>query len=356
MKRELLLSLLILVMLFSCAQVPQQIEEKKIVPTAPLELQNVRNSVVRIVSSPEIHGIGNGFFVAHDKVATNIHLIADANPVSTHVRGREETRSVQGVTAYDVNNNLIILKVSGENVPLPLADSDAVKVGDAISDADPLSRGDRNQNTHGTILGIRDNDGWFSTTLFPDPSISGGAVLNSEREVIGIEVLESEFGYVIPSNTLDVLLMQSDTVEPFTQWQQRDEIRAYSYIQQAKRKFSDGDHNEMMEMLNEAIKLNPKFAAAYANRGQGKLYLGEIESDRGNIEEALKLYASGVEDCTQAILRIPEDAEAYHNRAGGKFRLAQSKANRSDIAKVQLYYQDAIQDWTQVIELNSEVC
>ena len=349
-KSELLLSLLILVTLFSCAQTPQQIEENEIAPTVPLEPQNVRNAVVRIVSPPEIQGFGNGFFVAHDKVVTNIHLIADANPVSGHVRGRKGTRSIQGVTAYDVKNNLVILKVSGENGPLPLADSNAVKVGDAIFDADPLSRRDTSKNTRGTILGIRDDDKWFSTTLSPDPRISGGAVLNSELRVIGIEVMEGEFGYVIPSNTLKVLLTQSDTVEPFAQWQQRDEIRAYSYVQQAKRKFSEGDHSGMMEMLNEAIELNPEFAAAYANRGQGKLYHGELESEQGNTLEAQKHYRSAIDDYNNAIRLNPEFAAAYKDRAFAKKLLASTEVATGRLKEAERNYNEAITDYAEVIK------
>ena len=211
--RKFLLGLLALIILCACARAPQEIEEKSLVLVEPVEPEGVRNSIVRIVSPPDIRGFGNGFFVAPDKIATNIHLIAGADPVSSHVWGRGGTRSIRGVTAFDAKNNLVILKVSVEGMPLPLGDSDAVKTGDAISDAGILARGSKDKAKQGTILGIRDYDKWFSTTLASDPEVSGGPILNSENEVIGIEAVEGEFGYAIPSNALKVLLAESDTVE-----------------------------------------------------------------------------------------------------------------------------------------------
>ena len=346
--RKFSLGLLALIILCACARAPQEIKEKNLVPKALLALEDVRNSIVRIVSTSENRGVGNGFFVAPDKIATNIHLVADANPVTAHVRGRGGTRSIHGVTAYDVKNNLVILKVSVEGVPLPLGDSDAVKTGDAIS-ADGFRARQRNRVAQGTILGIRNRDRWFSTTLTPDPELSGGPILNSKVEVIAVEVMEGEFGYAIPSNALKVLLAQSDAAEPLAQWQQRDVIRAYSYIEQAKRKFSDDDYQGMIEGLNEAIKLYPEFGTAYADRGKGKLYLGEFESQQGNVVEAQRHYNAAIADFNKVIELTPDAATVYKKRGFAKKLLADSEADIGNAA-AQKYYHAAIADYTQAIE------
>ena len=309
--RKFSFSLLILGVLFSCAQAPQEIQEK-LVPTAP---EDVRNSIVRIVSPPENRGMGNGFFVTPDKIATNIHLIAGADPISAHIRGYGGTRSIRGVIAYDVKNNLVILKVSVEGVPLPLGDSNAVKVDDPISAIDPFATKYENKDPQRTILGVRDGDMWFLTTLDPDPDTTGGPVLNSRGKVVGIEVMEGDFGYAIPSNTLKMLLDGSDTVEPLAEWQQREMIRAYSSVEQAKRKFRDGDHTGMIETLNEAITLNQEFAIAYTNRGEGKLRLGEFESAQGNETKAQLHYRSAIDDFDKTLQLNPESAATYKNRA-----------------------------------------
>ena len=347
--RKFALGLLALIILCSCARVPQEIAEKSLVPVEPLKQEDVWNSIVRVVSRSQIRGVGNGFFVAPDKIATNIHLIADANPVSVHVRGSGGVRSIQGITAFDVRNNLVILKVSVEGVPLPLDDSDAVKAGDTIFDAGTLARGSKDKAKQGTILGIRDNDKWFSTTLQSEPNVSGGPVLNSENEVIGIEVIEGAFGYAIPSNALKVLLSQSNTVESFAKWHQRDMIRAYSYIEQAARKFRDDDYSAMIEVLNAAITLNPEFPTTYTKRGEAKLYLGEFESEKGNATEAQRHYRSAIDDSDSALQLNPESAAAYKNRGLAKRLLADSEADTRN-AVAQRSYHEAIDDYTQAIK------
>ena len=347
--RKFALGLLALIILCACARAPQEIVEKSLVPAEPSKSEDVRNSIVRVVSRSQIRGVGNGFFVAPDKIATNIHLIADANPVSVHVRGRGGVGSIRGVTAYDLKNNLVILKVSIKGTPLRLGDSNTVKISDTISDAGLFARGSKDKAKQGTILGIRDNDKWFPTTLQPEPDVSGGPILNSENEVVGIEVIEREFGYAVPSNALKVLLTQSDPVESVKQWQQRDGIRAYSYVEKAKRKFRDDDYSAMIEVLNEAITLNPEFATAYTKRSEGKLHLGAFEAEKGNATEAQRHYRSAIDDSDKALQLNPEFAAAYKNRGLAKRLLADSEANAGK-AVAQRHYHAAIADYTQAIK------
>ncbi len=347
--KKFALGLLALTLLYACARAPQEIQENSLVSAEPSQSEGVHNSIVRIVNPPDLRGFGNGFFVSRDKIATNIHLIAGANPISVHVRGGGVARSIQGVTAYDLKNNLVILKVSIEGTPLLLGDSDTVKTGDTVSDARLLARGSKNKAKQGTILGIRDNDKWFSTTLQPTPEVSGGPILNSENEVIGIEVIEGAFGYAIPSNVLKVLLAGSDTIEPLAQWQQKDEIRAYSYIEQAKGKFRDDDYHGMIEMLNEAVTLNSEFLAAYTKRSEAKLYLGALESEKGTATEAQRHYRSAIDDSDRALQLNRDAVAAYKNRGLAKRLLADSETDTENIA-VQRYYHTAIEDYTHAIE------
>ena len=343
--KKFALCLLALIILCACARAPQEIEEKTLVPLKP---EDVNKSIVRVVNSSNIRGVGNGFYVARDKIATNIHLIAGADLISTHVRGVGGTRSIRNVIAFDIKNDLVILKVSGEGVPLSLGNSDAVKTGDSIFDAGILARGSRDKAKHATILAIRDNDKWFSTTLEPDPKVSGGPILNDKNEVIGIEVMESGFGYAIPSNVLKRLLTQPNAAESFAQWQQRAAIRAYSYLEQAKRKFRDDNHTAMIAALNEAITLYPAFATAYTKRGEGKLYLGAFESEQGTMTAAQRHYRSAIDDCDRALQLNPESA-AYKNRGLAKRLLADAEA-ATENASSQRNYNAAIDDYTHVIK------
>ena len=296
-------------------------------------------------------GVASGFFVDQDKIATNIHVAAYPGVIFARSFDQKTIWRVEGITGYDVKNDLVILKVSGKGVPFPLADSDTVKIGDIVMAAGYPDG--KYRITQGTIYGVRGTDKWLQMRVRISPGNSGSPVINSKGQVIGIvSAIEAPYSYAIPSNTLKALLVESGTTEPLVQWRKREPIRAAVYASQGINKIRTHRYAEAIANFDKAIELNLEKADAYYNRGLAKFRLGDLESTQGNTEEARRLYEAGIEDSTQALKRIPEDVFAYHNRAGGKFRLAQSE---TDIARAQQYYQGAINDWTQVIKLNSEL-
>ena len=344
-----LLILLTLTVLFSCARAPQQIVEVPVVSSIPEE--GSRFTVVRIEGK---HGAASGFFVEPDKIATNIHVVAQPGPVFIKSANKKKIWTVEGVTAFDVKNDLAILKIAGEGPPLPLGDSDAVAVGDTVIAAGYPSG--KYKVTKGVVHRVRNNDKWLQMEIPLSGGSSGSPVRNSKGQIIGIvSAVEDPYSYVIPSNALRTLIAQSGPVEPLTQWRKREPIRAYIYSVRGQRKYNANHYDDAIADFDKAIKLYPQKADAYYNRGLAKFTVGDLEFAQGNLEAAWRLYEAGIEDSTQAIKLNPEDAYAYHNRAGGKFRLGQSKANQGDTAKGQRYYQGAIQDWTHVIKLNPKL-
>ena len=337
-----LLSLLTLAVLFSCARVPQQIVE------VPEEKSGF--TVVRVEGR---HGAASGFFVEPDKIATNIHVVAHLGPVFIKSPDKKKIWTVEGVTAFDVKNDLVILKIAGEGTPSLLGDSDAVAIGDTvIAIGYP---GGAYKVTKGVVHRVRTNDKWLQMEIALSGGSSGSPVRNNEGQIVGIvSAVEVPYSYVIPSNALRTLVARSGPVEPLTEWRKREPIRAYIYSVRGQRKYNANHYDGAITDFDKAIKLYPQKADAYYNRGLAKFTIGDLEFVQGNLEAAWELYEAGIEDSTQAIKLNPEDTYAYHNRAGGKFRLGQSKANQGDITKGQRYYQSAIQDWTQVIKLNPD--
>ena len=110
-----LLILLTLTVLFSCARAPQQIAEGPVVGST---LEEGSRFVVRIEGR---HGAASGFFVEPDKIATNIHVVAQPGPIFIKSRDKKKIWTVEGVTAFDVKNDLAILKIASEGTPLYLA-------------------------------------------------------------------------------------------------------------------------------------------------------------------------------------------------------------------------------------------
>ena len=346
MKKNRIFSLGLMVtlsLLFSCARVPEQFVE------VPEERSDF--TVIRVEGR---FGAASGFFVEPDKIATNIHVVAHPGPVFIKSLDKKNIWTVEGVTAFDVKNDLAILKIVGEGTPSLLGDSDAVGVGDTvIATGYP---GGKYKITKGIVHRIRNNDKWLQMQIALFGGSSGSPVRDSEGQIIGIvSAVEDPYSYVIPSNTLRTLVARSGPVEPLTQWRKRKPVRAYIYSVRGQRKYNANRYDEAIADFDKAIKLYPQKADAYYNRGLAKFTLGDLEFAQGNLEAAWRLYEAGIEDSTQAIELNAEDTYAYHNRAGGKFRLGQSKANQGDIAKGQRYYQGAIQDWTHVIKLNPEL-
>ena len=331
--RKSILVLLTLGFLFSCAPIPQQI-----VPEKPVALpvdsvsEKVKSSTVRLVS---LLGTGSGFFVARDKIATNIHVVARPGPIFAKLVNKKAVWAVEGVTAYDVENDLVILKISGEGTPLLLGDSDAVRHGEPVSAVG--FPGGIYKVMPGRVINTRNSSGRIRTTANTRGGSSGGPLLNSKKQVIGIHVGRDE---AIPSNALKALLLQPTRIEPIAQWRNRKLIRAYAYFVSGKTKVADKNYRDGVVDLDKALQLNPKFIYAYYVRGVARSVLGN--------------YRSAIADYDKYIELNSEDAEVYRDRAIAKFGLGDSKAEQGNTEAARSLYEAAIEDYANAIKLNPD--
>ena len=414
--RTVFLIFLALGFLLFCARVPQQGVAKKLnAPTTDVSSEKIRDSVVLIEN--EI-GIGSGFFVERDKIATNIHVVARPGRIFVKSPDNNKTKwTVEGVAAYDVKNDLAILKVKEKRTPLPLANSDTVQSGEFF-----LAAGfpdEKYKDTIATVVGKNQNGEKLirlKSDLFPGnslgPGYSGGPIINRKGQVVGICALGSEYhGYAIPSNVLKALLTRLEATEPLAQWQKRKLIQAYVYISQGQMELINKEYNNAITKFDKAIQLNPNFADSYYKRGFAKYNLGNHEGaivdfekgfkldtqDRGSIEAYLTLglikldrgsyegaiadfdkvirhvpkfvdtyharakakfqlgnYEAAIVDLDNAIKIDPEDAELYNYRAVVKFGFGQSESKQWKTVKARYLYEEAIEDLTQAININPE--
>ncbi len=311
-----LLVLLVLSLLLSGARIPQQLVSKKPEAlTVGVTSEKLMGSVVRIVGWLGTKTLtSSGFFVTRDKIVTNIHAVAHPGPVFAKLVNTETVWAVEGVTAYDVRNDLVVLKITGEGTPLPLGDSDAVKPGESIAVVG-FPRGTYKVVT-GTVRNTRNSDKRIQTTADTVTGNSGGPLLNSKGQVIGIHVARDE---AIPSNALSALLSQSTRVEPVEQWHKRELIRAYAYFMLGKTKFAAKDYDNAMIDLDKAIQMNPKFIYAYYARGIAKFELGDYNGAIADYDKYIELNSG--------------DADAYYRRGEAKKTLGQHDAAQADLQK-----------------------
>ncbi len=157
---------------------------------------------------------GSGFFVRPDVIATNYHVIEGAKSGTVKVVGETSVDAIIGVLAFDKKKDLALLKVATNNrKPLTLADFSKIEVGQAIF-ALGNPRGLEGTISPGIIssnsLRQIEAEDLIQITAPISPGSSGGPIVNSKGEVIGVAVGSLTNGqnlnFAIPSAFLAILL------------------------------------------------------------------------------------------------------------------------------------------------------
>lgn len=315
------------------------------------------NDPAALLIKAEGVGNGSGFFVKENLIATNIHVVAAATSVSAELVETKTEFTVEGVAAFDTKNDLVILKITGEGTSLPLGDSNSVESGDVVQVVG--YPGGKYKVTEGPIRSIRNSDKWIRMSLMTVAGNSGGPVLNSSAEVIGVAIASHDcYSFSIPINAVKKLLIQPHEIKPLAQWQERKKVRAYACLVRSQTKHLTAEKKRLVPLydkaivdLDKAIQLNPDCAFFYYNRGVMKFQLGRLKIDESDLTEVQQHYRDAIVDHTKAIKLCPDFASAYDNRGTVKSNLGRSKVNMGNAAEAQHLYQDAIDDYTEAIKL-----
>ena len=297
------------------AQTVPEIAEKALAATVYLEMQD-SNSVML--------GFGSGFFVRQNLIATNYHVIEGAAHGTAKLVGKHTTYTIEGVTATDKTNDLAILKVTAYGIkPLLLGNSDDVKIGETVYVAGN-PKGLEGTFSDGIISSRRDKHIKERLQMTAPISLgsSGGPVLNSKGEIIGISYMTIESGqnlnFAIPSSYLKRLLAQAQPTKLLSQV--KNAVSAETYFLRGNTMYSLEHYKKAIVAYNQAIRLKPNYPEAYHNRGRAKA--------------RLKQHFAAIQDYDKAIQFKPNYAKAYHNRGLAKSSLGRHFAAISDLDKV----------------------
>ena len=293
------------------AQTAPQIAEKALAATVYLEMQDSNGLPL---------GFGSGFFVRDNLIATNYHVIEGAARGTAKLVGQFSTYTIEGVTATDQTNDLALLKVTVSGIkPLPLGNSSDVKIGATVYVAGN-PRGLEGTFSNGIISSRRDKytKERLQMTAPISPGSSGGPVLNSKGEVIGVSFMTlvggQNLNFAIPSRYLRELLTESTPAKPLTQGNRS--ISAETYFTWGNTKYDLGNYKGAIADYDSTIRLKPDLAKAYNNRGIAKRKLGQ--------------HFAAIADYDTAIRLKPDDADAYYNRGIAKDKLGQHFAAIAD--------------------------
>jgi len=186
---------------------------------AVVEINITQESTGFFGQSTVEEGIGSGFLVDSDGyIVTNNHVVDDASTVEVKLSTGEVLDAE--VMGKDAIHDLAVIKVDSSSVagitPLKLADSNEVIPGQmALAIGNPY--GLQNTITVGIISGLNRNiDDLYNmiqTDAALNPGNSGGPLLNSDGEVVGVNTAietsstgYSGLGFAVPSNTVTKVL------------------------------------------------------------------------------------------------------------------------------------------------------
>ena len=176
---------------------------------------------------------GSGIIISEDGyILTNNHVVASSSSDSyysvseatkiTVTLFNDETEYEATLVGADEQTDLAVIKIDKTNLPkAEFADSDNIKVGEfAMAVGNPL--GMQSSITCGVISAVNreitDSDGKTYTLIQTDAAInagnSGGALVNSEGQVIGVNTLKLQgegiegMGFAIPINSTEDVTSQ----------------------------------------------------------------------------------------------------------------------------------------------------
>jgi S1-C subfamily serine protease len=166
-------------------------------------------------------GQGSGFILTKDGlILTNNHVIGNAQRVEASLADKHKYKAK--VLARDPNHDLALIKIDAPNlVPVTLSDSRNLVVGQKVyAIGNPFGlNGTMTRGIISAIRSVRSPNGApiedaIQTDAAVNPGNSGGPLLNSRGDVIGITTMiasngadqSSGIGFAIPINTARAIL------------------------------------------------------------------------------------------------------------------------------------------------------
>ena len=368
--RKFLFGLLVLGLLAACTQTPQQQLSEKV-------KEKIKHATVHVQTDIVNNRGGSGFFVASDKIVTNIHVLAGKPEIFVSVVGPETTYHIEGVVGFDPEHDLVILQVKPEGTPLRLgrgkindqifaAGYPAVKQKVTKTNNSNLRRykqeykGDAAGTIHkiwneGKQLKVVSNS--EDSGLSPLTSgNSGGPVVNLKGEVVGIAVTGKKedsktptLGGAASTLVLKELMDKSKSVEPMSlsNWGNKPCVRAYVSYTHGENKMAEAEskkeaavqkrlYSEASEYFDKASKLCPNYAAAHFRLGKAKLFLSEFKA-------AIDAFAKVIE-------LIPDHDKAHLYIGMAWYELGKE----TDGQNAEKHYEEAIHAFDITVSLNNE--
>jgi Tfp pilus assembly protein PilF len=291
------------------------------------QIFNLYKDAVVIINAYGFDGTKSGSgsaVIVKDKnlIVTNFHILSGNEKIEiiTH----KDTLKDPEIVGVDIDRDVLLLKLPHTDYQtIQIANSDDVKPGQKVyAIGNPM--GLENTISEGLVSGIRDSVTdikmkFIQISASLSPGSSGGAVINSKGELIGISSMGMREGqnlnFAIPIN--EVFDIHQTT------YTDKKKLEALNFFLQAQESLEQGKNQEAIDFLEKYLKEFPDDHKGYNYRGLA--YTGR------------KMYKEAITDFNKAIKINSKYAPAYTNRADVYFRTEQ--------------FEKAIKDFTSIIKM-----
>ncbi|MDD5876787.1 MAG: Do family serine endopeptidase [Prevotellaceae bacterium] len=180
--------------------------------------------------TPKKQGTGSGVIISTDGyIVTNNHVVEGADELTVTLNDNKEYSA--RIIGTDKTTDLALIKIDGKNLPaITIADSEKIKVGEWV-----LAVGNPFNLTNTVTAGIVSAKGrslyqngvesFIQTDAALNPGQSGGALVNTKGELIGINAMLysqtgsfSGYGFAIPTSIMNKVV---------------DDLKKYGTVQRA---------------------------------------------------------------------------------------------------------------------------
>jgi S1-C subfamily serine protease len=340
------------------------------------------------------HSQGSGIILnSKGIVVTNYHIFAGSERIE--IKRRDTLIINSGIIGASIEKDILIIKLDESKYPdIPIAEENTLKVGQKVyAIGSPF--GLENTMSEGIVSGLRElkefeerKNEFIQITASASPGSSGGAVLNSRGELIGMirmgidigenlnfaipvsDILKVTEGVATDKKTLEVLNFFyrgynefeigkfKEAVVDYTKYinQSPGEAKAFNYRGLAYLKLHE--YKKAIKDFTRAIKLDSKFIPPYINRAEVYIKMEEYEKAAKDLGKLIKIdpknvkayyargiayskdesYSKSIKDFTKVIELDPDNTEAYVNRGISRY-------NSKD-------YSGAMEDWYFAIKLD----